>query len=238
MSDASVNAPAGVRDTEGDTLYFEADRHELRELVPATARRVLDVGCGGGALGGALKRDRDIEVVGLEGFADAAERARERLDDVVCADLDALEELPFPDGSFDAMVFGDVLEHLRDPHRLLRTLRPYLAPGGVIICSIPNVRHWSVLFPLLVQDRWTYEDAGLLDRTHVHFFTLDEFARMLDETGFVGTGVGINDLLPLPEELLPLVELAVRYGAEHEETRARMSAYQYLVVAALAPTAA
>jgi len=224
-------AGTGVRAAHGEDGYFEHTRPELRALVPAGARRILDVGCGEGGLGAALKAERACEVIGLEGFPAAADRARERLDDALCVDLDALESLPAGTGTFDAMIFGDVLEHLRDPARLLRSLLPALALDGVVICSIPNVKHWTVLFPLLVKDRWTYQDAGLLDRTHVHFFTLHEIDVMLEELELEAEHVGVNDLAPLPAELAPLVDLAARYGAEREETAARLGAYQYLIVA-------
>lgn len=230
-SSPTTGRGSGVRADHGDDGYFEHTRPELRRLVPGTARRVLDVGCGAGGVGAALKAERGIEVVGLEGFPEAAEQARARLDDALCVDLDALPELPYPAGHFDAMVFGDVLEHLRDPFELLRRLKPLLAADGVIVCSIPNVKHWSVVFALLVKDRWEYADAGLLDRTHVHFFTLEEISTMLDELGFEGVHVGVNDLAPLPAQLMPLVELATRYGADASETQARLGAYQYLVVA-------
>jgi len=229
--DATTPAATGVRAAHGDDGYFEHTRPELRALVPVGARRVLDVGCGEGGLGAALKAERDCEVIGLEGFPAAADRARERLDDALCVDLDALEALPAETGSFNAMIFGDVLEHLRDPARLLRNLLPALAPDGVLVCSIPNVKHWSVLFPLLVNDRWTYQDAGLLDRTHVHFFTLHEIGVMLEELGLEADHVGVNDHAPLPPELLPLADLAARFGAERAETAARLGAYQYLIVA-------
>ena len=231
LTDAPAERGSGVRKQHGDDGYFEHTRPELRALVPPTARRVLDVGCGAGGVGAALKAERDVEVVGLEGFPDAAEQARARLDEAHCVDLDALPELPYPHGHFDAMVFGDVLEHLRDPFELLRRLKPLLKSDGVIVCSIPNVKHWSVLFPLLVHDRWEYQDAGLLDRTHVHFFTLEEISIMLAELGFDGLHVGVNDLAPLPDELIPLVDLAAGYGAERSETLARLGADQYLVVA-------
>ncbi|MBJ7330706.1 MAG: methyltransferase domain-containing protein [Solirubrobacteraceae bacterium] len=226
---------AGVRDghDSGDDDYFEWTRPEIRVLVPPTARRVLDVGCGAGGLGAALKAEGrpGLQVFGLEGFPEAADRARERLDGVFCLDLDGLEELPEDLGTFDTIIFGDVLEHLRDPARLLRTLRDALTEDGVIICSIPNVKHWSVIMPLLVHDRWEYQDAGLLDRTHVHFFTLEEISLMLDECGYTAQHVGVNDLAPLPAELHALVEVAVAFGADREETAARLGAYQYMIVA-------
>jgi SAM-dependent methyltransferase len=228
----TATGATGVREEAGDQSYFEHTRPELRALVPIGARRVLDVGCGGGALGAALKAERPgCEVVGLEGFPEAAARARGRLDDVLCLDLDSLEALPPDAGKFDAMVFGDVLEHLLDPLRLLRTLLPALADGGVLVLSIPNVKHWTVLYPLLVKDRWTYEDAGLLDRTHVHFFTGATAAQMLRSLGLDLVHLGVNDLAPLPPEMDPLAGLAAALGADRTEAAARLGAYQYLLVA-------
>jgi methionine biosynthesis protein MetW len=215
-----------------DDAYFEFDRPELRELVPTTAGRVLDVGCGAGALGAALREERGIEVMGLELFPDAAAHARERLDAVVEADLDQLEELPFEHGSFDAMVFGDVLEHLRDPHRLLRTLRPWLADDGVLVCSIPNVAHWSVVLPLLTQDRWPYADAGLLDRTHIHFFTLTEADLMLRECGFSVESAATTVLPQAPPAAVDhLTRFLAALGGEEDGAKRRLTAYQYLLVA-------
>jgi hypothetical protein len=133
-----------------------------------------------------------------------------------------------------------VLEHLRDPVRLVRTLLPSLSEGGVLVLSIPNVKHWTVLYPLLVKDRWTYEDAGLLDRTHVHFFTGGTAAQMLTELGLDLVHLGVNDLVPLPPEMEPLAGLAAALGADRAEAAARLGAYQYLLVArpGAAPTSA
>ena len=215
-----------------DDAYFEFDRPELRALVPTDARRVLDVGCGAGALGAALREERGIEVMGLELAADAAARARERLDRVVEADLDGLEDLPFERGGFDAMVFGDVLEHLRDPHRLLRNLRPWLADDGVLVCSIPNVGHWSVVLPLLTHDRWPYADAGLLDRTHVHFFTLAEAELMLRDCGFTLESAATTTLAQSsPPTVDHLTRFLAALGTDDALARQRLNAYQYLLVA-------
>jgi SAM-dependent methyltransferase len=215
--------------------YFEHTRPEVRALVPATARRVLDVGCGGGGVGAALKQDLGCEVVGIEGFPEAAERARERLDDVLCLDLDALESLPPGLGSFDTIVFGDVLEHLRDPQRLVRTLLPALADDGVVVCSVPNVRHWSIVYPLLVEDRWPYDDCGLLDRTHVHFFTLGELAGMLGDLGLAIVEHDVIKHVPPVNPVQPLADLAAALGGDRDEAAAALKAYQYVVVARRAP---
>jgi 2-polyprenyl-3-methyl-5-hydroxy-6-metoxy-1,4-benzoquinol methylase len=222
---------AGVHDAQDAAAgYFEHVRPELLALVPEAARTVVDVGCGTGALGAAIKARQGARVIGLELVPEAAEVAGQRLDLVVRADLDALEELPLDHGSVDAFVFGDVLEHLRDPQRLLTVVRAPLAPDGVIVCSIPNVRHWSVVGPLLVEDRFTYTQAGLLDRTHVHLFTLEEIDHMLRAAGYAVTQVGCTTHA-MPASYAPLAQIVGRYGGDVDQAAARLQAYQYLVVA-------
>ena len=144
-------------------------------LVPTTARRVLDIGCGAGRLGEALKGRQQAEVVGVELNEAAAAQARERLDRVLVGDVEGMS-LDFAPGTFDAIVCGDILEHLREPERLLRRANELLAPEGRLVASIPNVRHHSVVCSLL-QGNWTYESAGLLDRTHLRFFTRREIEK-------------------------------------------------------------
>jgi hypothetical protein len=101
------------------------------------------------------------------------------------------------------------------------------------VCSIPNLKHWSVVHPLLVEDRFTYEDRGLLDRTHVHFFTLHEIGEMMDATGFHVESLGAVNK-PMPPELRPLLLAAVDLGAEPAETEGRLNAFQYLLTASVA----
>jgi 2-polyprenyl-3-methyl-5-hydroxy-6-metoxy-1,4-benzoquinol methylase len=223
---------AGVRSELRGELgrYYEGERADLAALVPATARRILDVGCGAGSLGAGLKAQLGAEVAGIELFPEAAAQAEARLDHLVRADLDRLEELPFPPGHFDVAIFGDVLEHLRDPERLLRTVRRHLAQDGRIICSVPNIKHWTVVLPLLVRDVFTYTDAGLLDRTHVHFFTLEELEAMLTRAGFEAEHLDAHRV-PMPEPVRVLADVAAAMGADGPETAARLEAYQYLLVA-------
>src|SRR6185436_7844996 len=97
--------------------------------------------------------------------------------------LDEADALPLAPASLDCIVCADVLEHLRDPERALRLLLRYLAPDGLLVASIPNVRHASVLLPLLVEGRFRYQDEGILDRTHLRFFTLHEIVELLTRAG-------------------------------------------------------
>jgi 2-polyprenyl-3-methyl-5-hydroxy-6-metoxy-1,4-benzoquinol methylase len=191
---------------------------------------VLDVGCGAGSVGAALKRDLGAWVAGIELFPQAVEIARSRLDELIVADLDTVTDLP---ADLDVAIFGDVLEHLRDPARLLRVTAEHLAADGLVVASVPNVKHWSVLVPLLVHDRFAYGDSGLLDRTHVHLFTLEELERSLAEAGLEPVSVCAHRI-PMPAGAEALVDAAARMGAEPGETRARLEAYQYLVTARLA----
>jgi hypothetical protein len=109
-------------------------------------------------------------------------------------------------------------------------VRAHLAPDGVIVCSIPNVRHWSVVGPLLVEDRFTYTQAGLLDRTHVHLFTLEEIDHMLRAAGYAVTQLGCTTHA-MPASYAPLAQIVGRYGGDVDQAAARLQAYQYLVVA-------
>jgi 2-polyprenyl-3-methyl-5-hydroxy-6-metoxy-1,4-benzoquinol methylase len=172
-----------------DSAYFEFARPELLALIPESAGKVLDIGCGAGRLGQALKARQPAEVVGIELAGPAARAARDCLDEVLTGDVERME-LPFASGSFDTIVCGDVLEHLREPERLLRQARDWLRPAGRLIASIPNVRHHSVIRSLL-DGNWTYESAGLLDQTHLGFFTRRQVERLFQDAGFTVTQVGV-----------------------------------------------
>jgi methionine biosynthesis protein MetW len=230
--DSPRRAAAGVREDVDGPLgrYYDGDRPDLQALVPRDAQRILDVGCGTGSLLMSLKARQGAEVTGIELMPEAAAQARERLDRFVQADLDGLDALPFEEGHFDAAIFGDVLEHLRDPARLLRTVRRHLRPDARIVCSVPNVKHWTVLAPLLFDDRFSYADEGLLDRTHVHFFTLRELEAMLAEAGFAPERLDAHRI-PMPANVRALLAPAAAGVADGDEMLARLEAYQYLVVA-------
>jgi GT2 family glycosyltransferase/2-polyprenyl-3-methyl-5-hydroxy-6-metoxy-1,4-benzoquinol methylase/tetratricopeptide (TPR) repeat protein len=163
--------------------YFEFARPELVKLIPQSATHVLDIGCGAGALGESLKRRGVKHVAGIEIDAHAAEKARQRLDEVQIGDVEE-DGIRFDRESFDAIICGDVLEHMRHPAKFLRRVRSWLKDGGVIIASIPNVQHHSVVRSL-IRGNWTYESAGLLDEDHVHFFTRQDISQLFGDAGYL-----------------------------------------------------
>lgn len=150
-------------------------RPEIVAALPPGARRVLDLGCGPGGLAEALPH---LEVVGAD-LRPGGARTH-------VLDLER-DEVPEPDGSFDALVYADVLEHLRDPWGALARHRRLLAPGGTAVVSVPNAQHWRVSLGLLA-GRWTYRDADglghVLSRDHLRFFTLREIRAALEGAGY------------------------------------------------------
>lgn len=162
--------------------YFEGQRSDVADFVPADCKRVLDVGCGYGGLGRSLRARGVSHIFGVEINSDAASR----LDDVYSGywigDVEQVT-LPADIGVFDCIVFADVLEHLRDPWGTLQRYLQWLKPGGYVVLSVPNVRNLALLYRLIVQGRWEYEDSGLLDRTHLRFFTRHSITEMLEGAG-------------------------------------------------------
>lgn len=157
--------------------YYADPRPDIQALIHARGSRVLDVGCGDGALGAALKAAGAQLVAGIEFDHAAAERARTILDVLVEGSvLDC--PLPFALGEFDYVIFADVLEHLPDPDAALQRCLPLLKPNGRVLVSVPNTRFYTVLARLLA-DRWTYTDSGVRDRTHLRIFTRHSLEAML-----------------------------------------------------------
>jgi 2-polyprenyl-3-methyl-5-hydroxy-6-metoxy-1,4-benzoquinol methylase len=152
--------------------YYGQERPELVALLPAQLGRVLDVGCGSGGVGRAI-RTRAARLVGLELDAGAAERARETYDRV-----------PELDEQFDTVLAYDVLEHLSDPLPVLRTLRSLAAPGALLHVSVPNARHVSLLRDLVFRGTFGYTEWGHRDSTHLRWLTRRDLVALLQEAGW------------------------------------------------------
>ncbi len=174
--------------------YYSQTRPEMRSRIPAGTRSILDIGCGAGSFGAAIRKEMpECRIYGIELFSDEAAKAREHYDEVLAGDVHSvLEELSGP--TFDLIVFNDLLEHLIDPGRALQQCHRLLPPQGKILASIPNMRFWPALSDLLFQGDWRYRDAGVMDSTHLRFFTQKSIVRMFEQNGYrVDRIEGINE---------------------------------------------
>lgn len=166
--------------------YYETVRGELMGLLDIAApARVLEVGCGGGAnLAWLKQRWPGAHTVGIELREDAAKAARVmgRVDEVL--QLDVLDDAcQFEAGSFDVVILSHVLEHFARPEQVLAKLGPWLRRDGRALVALPNVRHISVLLPLLLRGDFNYADSGILDRTHLRFYTRSSALQLLSDGG-------------------------------------------------------
>jgi len=159
--------------------YYTAIRDDIIEMVPDGVRRILEVGCGAGFTGRAIKENRKgpIEVTGIEIEAKVAEKAKENIDRVMVGNVETME-LPFEKGYFDCIIYGDVLEHLVDPWNILIRHCGFLKKNGYVVMSIPNIAHYRTI-KMLCRKEWNYEDRGILDKNHLRFFALNNIKEML-----------------------------------------------------------
>jgi 2-polyprenyl-3-methyl-5-hydroxy-6-metoxy-1,4-benzoquinol methylase len=163
---------------------YVGPREDILGLVPRGVRRVLDVGCSVGVLGEAIRRRDGARVWGIEFDDEMRAIAGEKLDRVWGGDVESLDlEILREAEGYDCICFADLLEHLRDPWRVLRGMAGLLAPGGVVVASIPNIRHYSTLTSLALAGYWPYRDRGIHDRTHLRFFTLRNVRELFAEAG-------------------------------------------------------
>ncbi len=162
--------------------YYENVRNDLIPLIPMDATHILEVGCATGMTGRELKKRNGAFVAGLEFNAEAAREAKKNLDDVIEGDIEKID-LPYSDNTFDCIFFADVLEHLVDPLSALLKVKRLLKKEGTIVASIPNVQFHGVIHKL-IEGNWTYEKEGILDETHLRFFTYKEIIKLFSQAGY------------------------------------------------------
>jgi hypothetical protein len=135
--------------------YYELQRDDVADLVPIDVMSVLDIGCGTGILGSKLIERHGCNVTGIELNETAAAAATDRLDRVIVGDIEEILDNCLEDlGTFDCIIMSDVLEHLRNPWEIIRIVARLIEPSGILIVSVPNAAHFSVIGLLIIHQRW------------------------------------------------------------------------------------
>ncbi len=164
--------------------YYAVERPEMLPYFPASGNTMLDIGCGEGTFGKTVMDSHGAEVWGIDFDQESIDVARNILTKTFCGDVHQLLD-DIPDNYFDAIYFNDVLEHLVDPYTLLEKVRPKLSAKGVVIASIPNLRYFRVLAEILFKRDFRYAKKGVMDETHMRFFTQKSIGRMFVEAGYM-----------------------------------------------------
>lgn len=186
--------PGQRRLTEHAVSVYDTPIPDIHQLGPANSwrqmwqsvpcnSRVLDLGCSTGYLGAWLIQTRGCIVDGVDIFDGDLAQARTRLHAVYKGDLERDDWSNQLQDSYDVVLMMDVLEHVRNPNSLLTAARTLLKPDGILIVNVPNVANWRLRFELL-RGRWNYQDSGLMDRTHVYFYTIDSLRTLLSSNGY------------------------------------------------------
>ena len=211
--------------------YYMYPRMELVNLIREehlSPIRVLDIGCGCGAIMAKIKSQYPNAIVtGIE-IVDRAARIAANIGNVICADVENLD-FPYEEETFDYCIMGDVLEHLREPGLVLERLKRHMKTGGKIIVSMPNVKHWSVILPLLKQDKFTYEDAGILDCTHLKMYTFYEMQKLIVESGYEMREVKYTSIGEPEADDKKILQNLIQYMDKPDITT--YMAYQYILLA-------
>lgn len=169
---------------EKNKSYYAEDRTEILDFIDQPVQTTLDVGCSSGNFSSILLKNKFCkEAHGIEPFEEAYNIAKEKINKVYHSTIeDAIPLLP--NDHYDIIFFNDVLEHLINPEEVLLKIKSKLSPNGKIISSIPNVRFIHNLYSLIIYKDWRYQNSGILDKTHLRFFTKKSIIRMFEECGF------------------------------------------------------
>ncbi|MBI4320004.1 MAG: glycosyltransferase [Chloroflexi bacterium] len=184
-SDASLHkAPSDAYTRYETEIDVDSDSvHAKVVRLVGVGKRVLELGCSTGYMSRVL-RDRGCQVVAVEIDGKAAERALAFCERVIMGDIEKIDlSQELGQDRFDVVVAADFLEHLKDPLSVLLAVKKHLRPEGYIVASLPNVAHGSVRLALL-SGNFQYKQVGLLDETHLHFYTRESFQKLLEDAGF------------------------------------------------------
>jgi len=216
------------------TPVTEIFNSNIYALVPDSVAKILEVGTGSGSLAAAIKKKIPfVEYVGVEISSEYANLSRAHCDKVYLDNFEKpnyklIQEI----SNADCIIFSDVLEHFVDPWSVLEMLRLTMKPSACIIASIPNIQHWSIQLRLNGGD-WSYSENGLLDKTHLRFFTRQTICALFEKTGFIITHIEPR-IFNFPNQIQALdiiAKITSLLSGNEEASRLDASAFQYVITA-------
>lgn len=172
-------------------INYNSLRFDIINLIEPKNKKILDIGCAMGKTSFELKQRGASLVAGVELSEKIGLEASKILDKVVIGDIEKTD-LPFEKEYFDYIIYGDILEHLTDPWKILSKNAKYLKKDGFVIASIPNVRHYSVINDLVFKGKWPYVEEGIVCKSHLRFFTLSEIKNLFTSSGYKITKIRRN----------------------------------------------
>jgi SAM-dependent methyltransferase len=201
--------------------YYKHARNDIADLIPSNCSNILDIGCGTGATIALYKKKYNPKctLYGVELFDDAAKVAKDNLEFFEQNDLEK-QNISFPKKYFDCLILADVLEHTIDPWVNLEYAKDFIKDDGTIIVSLPNLRFIIAVLKIIF-DKFDYEDEGVLDRTHLRFFTLSGMKKMFQKADLEIVSIGRNKAKSWKFTLLSIFTLGLL---------SEMYVYQYLFV--------
>ena len=195
-----------------DQAYYARARTWPSIFDIRSGTKILDVGCGKGNLGAYLQTTYGSEVTGLEIIKDNFHVASTVLHEAHLGDIESMD-MSVLGSRFDYVIFSDSLEHMLDPKAVLERVRDLMAENGHLLISMPNIRNFRVTIPLVFSDQWDYQDEGLLDRTHLRFFTCTSICKLIEQCGYKVEQVRFD--LPLSSKVGVLNMLTVGLFRRH-----------------------
>jgi 2-polyprenyl-3-methyl-5-hydroxy-6-metoxy-1,4-benzoquinol methylase len=194
------------------TPIHEQHNPDLLKLIPVESKKIIEVGCSSGALAREFKKiSSNCYWLGIEIDSTYAELAKRHCDESMVLNIEnAPENFWEETKNADCWIFGDTLEHLKDPWSILKLIRENISHKGSVVACIPNAQHWSLQAKLSIGD-FRYEASGLLDKTHLRWFTRQTIIEMLDQSGFqIEAGMPRIFNEPSREMFLPIIEQMAR----------------------------
>lgn len=214
------------------TPVHDSHNPDLLAFIPLHSKKIIEIGCSSGALAREFKNNSvDCHWLGIDIDENYAKLARRFCDNTMAMDIESADSEFFESqADRDCWIFGDTLEHLKDPWKILNSIREVLPKTGCVVACIPNAQHWSLIAKLSMGD-FRYEDSGLLDKTHLRWFTKTTIIELFTSTGFrIASGMPRIFSEPNRDKALPMIgEIAKAFGGDPNIAMNDAMPLQYVV---------